>query len=458
MSTRLIQNFNELCTHGEQTARRNILEIVEEGLLRAIPYQETKRIMRVVENTLYIEDNVIPLNNIDHIYVLGVGKGAYPIALALEETLGDYIDQGIVIIKKGDKRRLKKIELIESGHPLPDQAGIDAAYRIREILKAAGERDLIIAPITGGSSAMMNIPPTSVSLKELQLMNDMLLKSGASIAKMNTVRKHLCDMKGGRFAEHASPAQIHTLTLNTATPEMLWPDLVNPDPTTFAEAIEVLQQNNLWNSTPLSIREHLIHGTEEASMETPKIISNNRNYIHYVADPHSACEASARKAKELGYEAHILSTAMEGDAKNLGIFFAGLSNEVSKRDQPFKAPCVLITGGETTVTIGEGKAGIGGPNQETALGYATKLFTRGPAVCVSLDTDGTDGPTDIAGGIADNLTLERAKSLNINLEKELNEHNSSDVLMKLGDAIITGHTGTNIMNLRVVLIEKGKTT
>lgn len=455
-SEHLIKNHDELCNHGEQSARKNALDIIEEGILRAIPYQETKRLLTVKNNHLSIGNRIIDLNEVDNIYVLGVGKGAYPIALAIEEALGARITDGIVLIKQGDTRRLKHIELVESGHPLPNQEGLDASLRIRAILKKAKERDLVLAPITGGSSAMMNILPEGISLKDLITVNDVLLKSGASISKMNAVRKHLCDMKGGRFVEHANPAEVHTFTLNTATPEMLWPDLVNPDPTTFSDAISVLKNFNLWEAVPESIRKHLTQGLLNPAMETPKTITNANNYIHYVADPVTACQAMADKAREMGYSAHILSTALEGEASSLGIFLAGITNETVQRNQPFTPPFVLISGGETTVTIGDKKPGVGGPNQETALGYVSKLFVKSPCVCISLDSDGTDGPTEIAGGIVDNTTGVLAQELNISINQALIEHDSSKALVGLGDAIITGHTGTNIMNLRLVLIERAK--
>ncbi len=453
MENRIVRNFEELCTHGQRATRRAALEIAESAIRRAIPYAETKKLIHLSNGYLHIGDRSISMADIDHIYVAGVGKGSYPIACALEEQLGDAITEGVVLIKKGDTRRLKHIELLESGHPIPDQAGIDGAKRILSILEKAGERDIIFAPITGGSSAMLNIPDGDISLSDLQEINDLLLKSGASIGKMNMVRKHLCRMKGGRFVEMAKPAQVHTLTLNTAPPDMPWPDLSLADPTTFEDAINMMKQYDIWDIAPESIKAHLLEGRENPEMETPKVITNKKSYIHSVADPRSSCEAAAARAKELGYEPYIISTAMEGDAMNLGIYFSGMANEITKSAQPFVPPCALISGGETTVTIRGSVCGTGGPNQETALGFATKLYAKYPAVCISVDSDGTDGPTDIAGGISDGLTRARAAELNINLTDVLERHDSSTALLTLGDALITGHTGTNIMNIRVVVIE-----
>ena len=448
----IVKNTDSLLSHGQIKTRKAALSITEAAIRRAIPYSETKKLVSCDSESIHIGERTIRFTDIDHIYVLGVGKGAYPIAAALEEQLGERISKGIVLVKRGDTRRLHNIEIIESGHPLPDQAGIDGAKRILEILQLAGERDLILAPITGGSSAMMNLPCDGISLEDLRTINEQLLRSGASIGKMNAVRKHLCRIKGGRFVEYAKPAEIHTLTLNTAPPDMPWPDLALADPTTYQDAIDVLNQYDLWDKAPSSVREHLIRGMAHPESETPKKLTNPQAYIHSVADPQSTCQAAVEEAERLGYHPYILSTAMEGDAANLGIFFAGLTNEICRTGRPFKAPCALISAGETTVTI-HGSCGKGGPNQETALAYPTKLYVPDNVVCLSVDSDGTDGPSDIAGGISDGLTRQRAKDMGINLTDVLNRHDSSTALLQLDDAIITGHTGTNIMNFRVVVID-----
>ena len=449
---RIIKNTDQLLSHGQVKTRKAALAIAEAAIHRAIPYNETKKLVSCDEKSVYVGERVIPFSSLDHIYVLGVGKGAYPIAKALEEQLGAHISKGLVLVKRGDIRRLKYIEVIESGHPLPDQAGIDGARRIKEILESASERDLIFAPITGGSSAMMNLPCEGISLDDLITINDQILKSGASIGKMNAVRKHLCSIKGGRFIEYANPAEVHTLTLNTAPPDMPWPDLVLADPTTFEDAISMLREYRIWDVAPASVKKHLEQGLTHPEMETPKVLTNPRAFIHSVADPKSTCQAAVEEAEKLGYHPYVISTAMEGDAANLGVYFAGMTNEIVETGRPFKAPCALISAGETTVTI-HGACGKGGPNQETALGYPMKLYTTREAVCLSMDSDGTDGPCDIAGGISDGLTKERAKEAGIDLTNALNEHDSSTALLALGDALITGHTGTNIMNFRVVVID-----
>ncbi|HHV64985.1 MAG TPA: DUF4147 domain-containing protein [Peptococcaceae bacterium] len=451
-SQRIIKNFSELVANGPTKIRRDALEIIESGIRSAIPYEETKKLVKLDNYSLLIGEQKINLQEVNNIYVVGVGKGSYPIALALDEILRDKIKEGIVVVKEGEKRRLKYIEVFESSHPLPDERSLVAARKIKAILDKADKNDIVLAAITGGSSALVNLLPPSIDIEELKQLNDLLLKSGASIGKMNAVRKHLCLMKGGRLVTYAHPAPVYTFTLDTAPPDLPWPDLVLPDPSTFKDAIDVLKSYDLWSEVSESIRDYLQKGLHNSAMETPKSLDSYQSYIFSVADPRSTCLAAARKAEELGYNAHILCTAMEGEASQLGIFLAGLVNEISARNQPFSYPCALISAGETTVTI-TGKCGSGGPNQETALGFVQKLYSKRNAVCVSIDTDGTDGPSQIAGGITDTQTKERAAALNLNLAQYLKEHDSSTALLKLGDAIITGHTGTNVMNLRVVLIE-----
>ena len=451
---RLIRNASSLISHGLTTLRRDALEIAEAGIRRAIPYETTKRLLTVSGDTLSVAGREYSLGELEHIYVIGVGKGAYPIARAMEERLGGRISEGVVLVKSGDCRRLRHIEVLESGHPIPDERGVEGAKKILSILRKAGERDLLLAAITGGSSAMMNLPPEGVTLRDLQEINRLLLRSGADIAHMNAVRKHLCRMKGGHLVELAAPAPLHTFTLDTNPPGLLWPDLVYADPSTFADAVRVLRDYGIWDAAPEGVKAHLLRGCDHPEMETPKRLSHRKNYIHSVADPDMACRSAAERAAELGYAPHILSTALDGEARELGVFLACVANQIAATDEPFCAPCALISGGETTVSIASGVSGTGGPNQETALGFVLRVREDTGAVCVSLDSDGTDGPTDIAGGIADALTARRAQALGLRLEEALAAHDASPALQALEDAVITGHTGTNIMNLRVVLVGK----
>ena len=451
MST-IFCNYEQLVAGGNRALRKAALDIADAGVRKVIPYDAVKKLVSYRDGMIRIGALEIPDSTVENIYVVGAGKGSFPIARALDEILGNRIRKGFVAVKEGEKRRLEHIEIFESSHPIPDGRSITAADQIIKILNMAGEKDLVFAAITGGSSALVNKPAGEITIEALQDINTKLLNCGAEIGKINTVRKHLCLIKGGRLVQYGQPAMVITLTFDTAPPDMPWPDMCLPDPTTFEAAVQILKDYDLWNGASDSVKEYLLRGRSHPELETVKTLENMHQAIFSVADPRLACSAAAEKARELGYEPYILSTVMEGEAKDVGIVMAGMANEVLERGRPFNAPCALISGGETTVTIQEAH-GVGGPNQETVLGFAEKIRHKDGYAFVSMDTDGTDGPCDKAGGIVDGNTIIKAKEKGIHFGKALHEHDSAAVLEKLGDDLVTGHTGTNVMNLRVVVIK-----
>jgi glycerate-2-kinase len=448
---KIIKNYSELIAHGQGKVRRDALEIIQKGIEGADPGKGVYKQLRLDGNNLNIGDKVIDLTKIHNIYFVGTGKGSFPIAQALEEMLGSRIKGGVLSVKSGEKRRLARIEVIEAGHPLPNENSVLAGRKIFEVAQNAGENDLVFAGVTGGASALLILPPPGISLNDLQCVNQLLLKSGANIREMNAVRKHLCLLKGGRLVATIQPAMAVTLTLDTAPEGLPWPDLCLADPTTFQDAIETLHYFDLWEKVPKSVQVYLEEGKSKPERETVKSLAGMKATLLSVGDPVSACETAARKAKELGYTPIILSTNIEGDSAQAGICLSGIVKEIIKFNRPFPKPCALISGGETTVTI-TGKCGEGGPNQEFALAFAQQLGSKPNVCCIAVDTDGTDGPTDIAGGIVDGDTSSRASKLKISIPQTLKDHDSSKVLKMLGDSIITGHTGTNIMNLRAIII------
>lgn len=451
-NTGFYKNFDSLISKGQTKVRKDALEIIEHGIRCAVPYSRTFELIQISDGILTIGKETMFLKELNHIYVIGVGKGSFPIAQALDEKLGDLITEGLVVVKDGEKRTLPHIDMFESSHPIPDHRSIAAAKKIIRILNKAEKGDLVLAAVTGGSSAMANLPADPITIEELRDLNVKLLKCGAPIGKINTVRKHICGVKGGRLLEYASPAKMITFTLDTAPPDMPWPDMCLPDPTTYDDAVEVLHEYNLWDSIAPSIKDRLEQGQRGEAAETVKSLEPFDCSLYSVSDPRTCCEAAEQRAKELGYNTMLLSTAIDGEAKELGIILAGIAAEIARFNRPVGTPCAIISGGETTVTIHD-VCGNGGPNQETALGFASKWFLESAVCCISIDTDGTDGPCPIAGGIVDGLTQKRAEAMKINISDSLNTHNSSNALAALGDEIITGHTGTNVMNLRVVVIE-----
>lgn len=446
-----IRNRQELLGHGDAHLRGDLLDIVLAGVQGADPGRGTLACLRLEGELLHVASRSIDLGKIDRLIVIGAGKASLRIAAALEEILGDRISDGIVVVKKGETGRLQRIEVREAGHPLPDQDSIDGARRMLELARSAGERDLVLLAITGGASALATLPPDGVGLDDVRSLTDELLKCGATIRDINTVRRHLCLIKGGRLVDAVRPAEAVTFTLATAPDGLPWPDMCLPDPSTCADAITVLDRYGLWADAPESARGSLLRGSEQPELGTIKSLQGMRTTIVSVGDPARACEAAADCASRLGYRPTVLSTSIEGEAGELGIFLAGIAKQMTGDASPFPLPSAIISAGETTVTMG-GEKGRGGPNQETTLAFADRLAVQGRVAFAAIDSDGTDGPTDIAGGIVDWTTAQRATDLGVDIDGALRAHCSSAALTRLGDAIVTGHTGTNVMNLRVLLV------
>jgi glycerate-2-kinase len=450
-SESIVRNRAALLSHGRRGARADALAIVEAGIRAADPGAGTRRAVRWDAPVLRIGERALDLGDVARVAVVGAGKASAAIVEALEEVLGERIAGGVVAVKRGAGRRLARVEVREAGHPIPDAGSVAAAREILSIAERAGPRDLVLAAITGGASALAALPPDGVALDDVRDLTRRLLNSGAGIAEINTVRRHLGLLSGGRLAAAAQPAALVAFTLNTAHRGLPWPDMVLPDPTTFQDAIAVLRSRGLWEDAPRSVRDYLRRGCERPELETVKSFEGFRTELVSVGDPAAACEAAARRAEELGYRAAVLSTDIEGEAAEVGRVLAAMSREVVATGRPFARPCAMISGGETTVTVG-GCGGRGGPNQETALAFAAEFDADAEAAFACVDTDGTDGPTEVAGGLVDGGTAGRAMEAGVDLARALREHDSSVALEALGDAVVTGQTGTNVMNLRVVVI------
>lgn len=306
--------------------------------------------------------------------------------------------------------------------------------------------------ITGGASALMSLPAEGISLQDKRKVTDLLLKCGAKIEEINAVRKHLSAIKGGRLAKYIHPAEIINLIVVDEVAGLVWGPTV-ADPTTFADAVYVLRKYDLDDKVPESVRRHL--SKADAGQETLKAEDFHRYGIRahdfILANSETLCEAARKSAEQLGFNSFILSSVMEGESKEVGIALSAVTKEIEKNGRPLKPPCVVIVGGETTVTI-VGEPGEGGRNQEFALASSTNIGGSRRTVIASIGTDGTDGPTDIAGAIVDGYTMERAQEKGIDVYFNLNNHNSSYVFRRLGDAIFTGPTGTNVMDLRLLVV------
>ena len=447
----LVKNHARLLDHGRRTLRAAALAIVEAGIAGGDPARGTRAKVRCEGARLWVDGVHYDLRRVRRIWVVGAGKASLAIASALEDILGERVAGGVIVTKKGDGRRLRRVDVIEAGHPVPDADSVRGARQMLAVAAAAEAGDIVFAAVTGGSSALASLPPEGVTLEDLRALNELLLRCGAPIAVINVVRRHVCRIKGGRLVAAIQPARAITLTLNTATPEMPWPDMCLADPTTFADAIRILRDLELWERTPASIRDHLLAGIRRPDMETVKSVEGMNAQMVFVGDPVAVCSAAAEKAAELGFAPLVLGTFIEGEAREVATAMAGIGREALDRGRPARPPCALISGGESTVTV-SGAGGRGGPNQEFAVAFALKMGARGPFACASIDTDGTDGPTDLAGGVVDDRTAASARDAGIQLVEALRRHTSADALERLGDAVVTGHTGTNLQHIRVVVL------
>jgi glycerate-2-kinase len=446
------RNFPELTSHGAVAARRTALACLDAALAAADTYAGTRRVVSVEDGCVRLGDFRHELRPGGRIFVVGAGKGSFPIARALDEVLGPRITRGVVAIKEEPPARLSHIRVITAGHPVPDVRSLQAGREVEAIAGQAKPDDLVIACMTGGCSALLVLPVEGVTLEDKITLNRLLLRTGARIGEMNAVRKHVSQLKGGGLVKLFQPATVVTLTQDTAPESLPWPDPCLPDPSTFAEAIAVLQRYEIWDGAPENVRRHLTRGLREPGLETPKTFEGWTTCMVDTGNQRSACEAAAETARRLGYHAQILSTNLEGESREVGTVLAGIAKEIHRYGRPFAAPCVLVSAGETTVAI-PGACGEGGPNQEAVLGFARNIAGFPGIALVSIDSEGTDGPTDLAGGIADGETLERCRAGSLDLFGALKRHDAAPLLRALGDAVVTGATGTNVVNLRVLVVE-----
>ncbi len=377
-------------------------------------------------------------------------------AVAVEEILGfERIESGWVNVKQGHAWPTpKKIKLNECGHPVPDRAGQRGAQEIEQILRLCNARDLVLVLISGGASALLPAPVAPVSLADKQKTTNLLLKSGAEITELNAVRKHLSELKGGSLAVLAYPATVVSLILSDVigdTLDVIGSGLTAPDNSTFGDALRVLFQYGLTAKVPRTVLARLEEGAAGRIPETPKsgnpIFQNVHNII--IGSSRLALQAAARKAKQLGYKPLILSSSIQGETREAARVHCEILREVAGSGNPITPPACLLSGGETTVTVkGNGK---GGRNQEFALAAALHLAGVEGIAVLSAGTDGTDGPTDAAGAIADGTTLARAARKNLSVTDHLSANNAYPFFEALGDLVKTGATGTNVMDLNILL-------
>ncbi len=449
-----IKNTQQLLSRGNPEVRKVLLEIIEAAIAKADPYRATKELVQIQDDQLMVGDLKFDLKPQPRIYIIGTGKATFPIARALEDILGDRITDGLVICKYGQQGSLGRSKLYLSSHPIPDESGLKYAKNTLALAGQTRPGDIVLSCITGGSSALMPLPVSEVSLEEKKKVNKLLLTCGANIMEINAVRKHLSQIKGGFLAQRIHPqARLINLTVSDVIGDAL--DYITcptvPDTSTFDDARATMTKYDLWEKVPASVRNHLKNGGPH--QETPKAgdLADHLIYNFVLLGADAACWGAAEKARQMGLETMVLSTMLEGESKELGGTFAAIAKETLSTHQPLVPPCVIIGGGETTVKI-DGVAGSGGPNQEFAVAVALGIDNIGNVGAAGVDSDGTDGPTDLAGGLVDAYTLTEAAESGIDLFACLQQHDVSTALKAIGGAIETGATGTNVNDLKIMVI------
>ncbi len=444
-----VKNGEELTSHGNRDLRRAALDIVEHALHRVNPYRATRELVSLDGAILHVGQLGFDLSQRGDIYVLGAGKASLPIAQALEDVIGDRIRDSLVVVKEGQETSTRIVKLREASHPVPDARGFEAAKEMRRLAGQARAGDIVFCAITGGSSALAPYPAEGLTIDDKAQVHKLLLESGASIREINAVRKHLSQIKGGRLALDIFPAEIINLTVSDVTGDPY--DYITcptvPDTSTFQDARLVLDTYALWDSMPTAAARYLREATPD--MENPRDFGGMPVHNFLLVRSGEACEAAADEARRLGFSPRILTCEMEGDSIEQGRAFGEQLAQHSGDGQLRGAPFALIAGGETTVTL-TSQGGEGGPNQEFALSAALALEADNMAI-LSLDTDGTDGPTGIAGALTDTSTVEHACGAGLDIATALSRHDVSPLLRTLNDAVITGHTGTNVNDLKIGL-------
>jgi len=435
--------------------KKDALAIFRAGVEAVNPINAVKKYVILNDDHLTVGDVTYDLTGFEKIYVIGAGKASAAMAQPLEEILGNRLKEGILIVKYGHILPLKKIRITEAGHPIPDEAGFRGAHQIVQLLEQTGKKDLVLFLISGGGSALLPFPCEGLSLEDKQNVTKILLEVGADIHEINALRKHLSRVKGGRLARLAYPSTIVSLILS----DVIGDDLDSiasgptvPDHSTFSDCLQILDKFQIRDRVPPVVIEIMEKGDRGEIEETPKagdsLFERTQNLI--IGSNIQAIEAAKKKADDLGYNSLILSTFLEGETKDVAKVHAAIAKEILSSGHPVKIPACVISGGETTVTI-HGQ-GVGGRNQEFVLAAAIAIEGLKDVVVLSAGTDGTDGPTDAAGAIADGNTAVRAKEMGLNPDHYLCDNDSYHFFQPLNDLIKTGPTYTNVMDLRLMLV------
>ncbi|WP_459915517.1 glycerate kinase type-2 family protein [Desulfocicer niacini] len=439
-----------------QAMKKTAMAIFQAAIAAVAPETCVRRILTRVNNHVSIGGSSIDLNTIRHIYLVGAGKASAAMVGEAEIILGDCVHDGLVITKYGHGVTLRKCQLMEAGHPLPDENGVRATHALLSMVATAGPDDLIICMISGGGSALTPAPAEGITLADKQHITRLLLGCGATIHEINTIRKHLSRIKGGQLCRHTNGARVISLILSDVIGDdldIIASGITASDGATFEDCRKILDSYDLWHKVSETVAVHIEAGKKGKIRETPKpgdelfdVVDN-----HIVGSLSDALDAAEKAGRTFGYTPVVLSSSIQGEAGEVAKVLCAVAREVQWADRPVKKPACVLSGGETTVTLkGEGK---GGRNMELALSAGIELAGIPDILLLSVGTDGSDGPTEAAGAFADGTTSARAKAHGLSMEKHLAHNNSHAFFEKLGDLFITGPTRTNVMDLQIFLID-----
>ncbi|MHA1154570.1 MAG: glycerate kinase type-2 family protein [Candidatus Heimdallarchaeota archaeon] len=442
--------LSDVCEKKILNARKIVLDIFEKGIEAANPKKAVKEFLTIKDDKLILSDfSKVNLKKDCRIVVVGAGKASASMALTVESLLGENISQGLICVPEEEIKKkypLKKIILHPAGHPYVNDGSVDGAKRILELVENLTENDIVLALISGGGSALVELPLETITLTDLHVMFNLLTNVGASIHELNSIRKHLSKIKGGKLAEAAQPAKVISLIISDVVGDDL--DTIAsgptaPDNTTWEDVEEILQRYNLKGKIPVSIAQVIEKGINNEIEDTPKktkpFFKKVSNFI--IASNTISCNAMKKAALDIGLDCNILSTEINGEAKEVGSKIASAINDMENNT-------LLIASGETTVKIiGEGQ---GGRNQELVLSAGIQL-KKSEIILASIGSDGKDGPTDAAGALVDKCIINAAKRGNLDLQKYLTNNDSYNFFKKTNGLIITGLTGTNVMDLIIAL-------
>lgn len=461
---RKIKNYKQLLSHGDAASRKIVLDITEATLNYLDAYKRIKSIASYNGRTLTIGTRTWDLSNKRNVYLIGAGKACNAMAMAMDEILGDRLTRGIAIVKVAeDTDVFGKTEVYVGGHPLPNRAGYNACQKIIRMVDAAGPDDLFIVLISGGSSALMSCPIPGITLQDEIRATEVLLKSGAGILEINAVRRHISQLNGGMLAKRIQKtgAELIGLGISDAVGTPATGDIgvpyanyrgtpMGPDQTTLEDARRVIRDYNVADKLPPRVLDYIVHCGPEG--ETPKAFPDNTYFL--LNSLPDSCIYAKKAAEQMGVAAIILTSFLEGESRDAGTVFASIAREVQTYGNPIKPPCVILSSGETTTKITSNREikGHGGPSQELTASFAIAAAKTKGCCMLSIDSEGTDGTTPVAGGLTDSASYAAACKKNVDLFTALRGHACYEALSAIGDTVLTGNTGTNLCDFNILYV------